>query len=108
MVQPKNSDGLLLIGVLVVISLLWLMANDFPHRFYHWRMHHFPTVAYTQNACINNLRRIDSAKQQWAWENHKSSNDYPIKSELAKYVGHRAPPIGSTNWVQDIFPECPY
>ena len=25
------------------------------------------------NACINNLRQIDSAKQQWALENHKTN-----------------------------------
>ena len=33
-----------------------------------------------QNACINNLRMIDGAKQQWAIEDHASEGD-PITSE---------------------------
>jgi len=35
------------------------------------------------NACINNLRQIDSAKQQWALENKKSPGDIPTHSEIA-------------------------
>ena len=29
------------------------------------------------NACLNNLRQIDGAKQQWALENGKHSADVP-------------------------------
>lgn len=31
--------------------------------------------ATASNACINNLRQIESAKQQWALENMKTAND---------------------------------
>jgi hypothetical protein len=40
-----------------------------------------------QNACINNLRLLDSAKQQWALENHKSSSDTPTMEDLKPYLG---------------------
>src|SRR6185312_17212668 len=30
-----------------------------------------------QNACINNLRQIDAAKNQWALENNKKDSDTP-------------------------------
>ncbi len=39
-----------------------------------------------QNACINNLRQIEGAKQQWALENHKATGDTPSKEDLAPYL----------------------
>jgi hypothetical protein len=39
------------------------------------------------NACINNLRQIDGAKQQWALENRKQSNDIPTGAEISIYLG---------------------
>lgn len=38
------------------------------------------------NACINNLRQIDSAKNQWALENKKQSTDMPSEDDLAPYL----------------------
>jgi hypothetical protein len=51
-----------------------------------------------QNACIINLRLIDSAKQQWALENNKQNNDTPTEQDLAPYFG-----FGPTA----KFPTCP-
>jgi len=39
-----------------------------------------------QNACINNLRQIDAAKQQWALEKTKSASDIPGKEDLLPYL----------------------
>jgi len=39
-----------------------------------------------KNACINNLRVIDNAKQQWALENHKSADDVPTAADLDRYI----------------------
>jgi len=39
-----------------------------------------------KNACINNLRQIDAAKQQWALENNKKSDDTPTAQDLNKYI----------------------
>ena len=39
------------------------------------------------NACINNLRLIDSAKQQWALEQRKQNSDTPAGSDLQLYLG---------------------
>jgi triacylglycerol esterase/lipase EstA (alpha/beta hydrolase family) len=47
------------------------------------------------NTCINNLRQIDAAKQQWALENDKAADTIPTALELLPYF-------------QDgIFPLCP-
>jgi DNA repair exonuclease SbcCD ATPase subunit len=39
------------------------------------------------NACINNLRLIDAAKQQWALENRKQAADTPRMEDLRPYIG---------------------
>jgi hypothetical protein len=38
------------------------------------------------NSCINNLRQIDGAVQQWALENRKTTNDTPAWSDLQPYL----------------------
>lgn len=38
------------------------------------------------NACINNLRQLDGAKQQWALEQKKEITDTPTKNEVAAYI----------------------
>lgn len=47
------------------------------------------------NACINYLRMIDAAKQQWALENKKESTDTPTESEVVAYLK------------TGLFPVCP-
>jgi hypothetical protein len=39
-----------------------------------------------QNACINNLRQIDAAKNQWALENNKKPGDVPTAQDLSPYL----------------------
>jgi predicted ribosome quality control (RQC) complex YloA/Tae2 family protein len=37
-------------------------------------------------ACINLLRQLDGAKQQWALENRKTANDTPAEKDIAVYL----------------------
>jgi hypothetical protein len=39
-----------------------------------------------KNQCINNLRMIDGAKQQWALENKKTSEAVPTAEDINKYL----------------------
>ena len=39
------------------------------------------------NACVNNLRQIDAAKQQWMLENGKTTNDIPSWDAIRPYLG---------------------
>lgn len=39
------------------------------------------------DACINNLRQIQSAKTEWAQENGKTANDVPTWDEINRYIG---------------------
>ena len=47
------------------------------------------------NTCINNLRMIDAAKQQWALEHNKAADAVPTPPEIAPYLPNRQ------------MPECP-
>ena len=38
------------------------------------------------NLCINNLRQIDAAKNEWALENSKTTNNVPTAQELNPYI----------------------
>src|ERR1051325_6703062 len=47
----------------------------------------FPRIRSTasNNPCIDNLRRIDGAKQQWAFDLGKPSNAVPSWSDISHY-----------------------
>jgi hypothetical protein len=42
------------------------------------------------SACINNLRQIDEAKQQWALEKGATTNQSPSWEDIRAYVGRGA------------------
>jgi chromosome segregation ATPase len=52
-------------------------------------------VAAQLNTCINNLRQIDAAKQEWALENDKTADAIPTALDLLPYLK------------DGIFPMCP-
>lgn len=45
------------------------------------------------NACINNLRQIDGAKQQWALENRKTAEAIPTAQDIAPYFRDQTIPV---------------
>jgi hypothetical protein len=46
----------------------------------------------SKSACINNLRQLDGAKQQWAFENHKNTNAIPTDNDAASYLKYKLLP----------------
>jgi hypothetical protein len=50
-------------------------------------------LSRASNACVNNLRQIDSAKQQWALENRKPPGAILVPADLALYFGNNQLPI---------------
>jgi hypothetical protein len=44
------------------------------------------SISLEKNACLNNLRRIQNAKAQWAQDNSKSSGAVPKWSDLQVYL----------------------
>lgn len=43
-------------------------------------------------ACMNNLRQIDGAKQQWALENRKTATALPSAQDIARYLPNNTMP----------------
>jgi hypothetical protein len=50
------------------------------------------------NACINNLRQLDGIKQQWALENHKTTNAIVSWEAIRPYL---------PEWERATGPVCP-
>lgn len=46
-----------------------------------------------RNACLNNLRQLDAAKQQWALEFNKTANVVPTVQEIAPYLPGNVLPV---------------
>ena len=49
--------------------------------------------ALQRNACLNNLRQLDAAKQQWALEFTKTADAVPTAQNLAPYLKGNALPV---------------
>jgi hypothetical protein len=78
------SRSLVLPGLTRAIIAVTILSGILPAAwmiFSPWNR--MPSTA----ACINNLRQIESAKQQWALENGKTANDVPSWDDIRPYIG---------------------
>ncbi|MBC8094979.1 MAG: hypothetical protein H7Y43_04125 [Akkermansiaceae bacterium] len=57
-----------------------------------------------RDACINNLRQIDAAKQQWALENNKQVNSVPTPQDIAPYLKNSVIPTCSSGGIYTANP----
>ncbi len=57
------------------------------------------------NACINNLRQIDAAKEQWELEQSKTTNAVPSWEDLRPYFPKDMPDSRAWRNGQPICPE---
>ena len=71
-----------LIGIVVIGMLAAIAVPNFVRARHTAQM----------NACINNLRMIDGAKQQWALEHRKELTDMPTESDVTPYLRDRQLP----------------
>ena len=92
--QIKNhrKAGFTLVEIMIVVAIIGLLAAIAIPNFIKAR------TTSQMNACVNNLRQIDGAIQQWALENKASSTTAPgATGALAPYLGR-----GTGEW-----PTCP-
>ena len=78
---PTKRQGFTLVEIMIVVAIIGLLAAIAIPNFVKAR------TTSQQNACINNLRLIDSSKQQWALEHRKVATDSPQGSDLQPYLG---------------------
>ncbi len=88
----KNGTGTVkaftLVEIMIVVAIIGILAVIAIPNFNNARLQTRKSI------CINNMRQIDSAKEQWALENSKISTNTPTEEELAIYM-------------RSGFPECP-
>ena len=89
--RNKSRRAFTLIEILVVISIIAILIAIAMPNFMKAR-----ETAETKQ-CLDNLRTIDSAKEQWALENNASPSSTP--PTLAQLVG-------STSYIKTT-PRCP-
>ena len=80
-IKPNRKWAITLVEIMIVVAIIGLLAAIAIPNFVRAR------TTSQQNACINNLRLIDSAKQQWALETGQQSASVPQGSDLQPYLG---------------------
>ena len=82
--KSNRKSGFTLVEIMIVVAIIGLLAAIAIPNFVKAR------TTSQQNACINNLRLIDSSKQQWALEQRQQSTATPVGSDLQPYLGRGA------------------
>jgi type II secretory pathway pseudopilin PulG len=79
--RTKRTAAFTLVEIMIVGAIIGLLATIAVPNFVKAR-----TVS-ENDTCINNLRQIDSAKQQWALENDQPPTAMPAQGSVSPYIG---------------------
>ncbi len=79
--KMTRASAFTLVEIMIVVAIIGLLATIAIPNFVRARM------KAQQNACINNLRQLDGAKQTWALENKASPMVVPTQANIQPYLG---------------------
>jgi prepilin-type N-terminal cleavage/methylation domain-containing protein len=80
-IKTSRKAGFTLVEIMIVVAIIGLLAAIAIPNFLKARS------TSQQNACINNLRQIDGATQQWALENGALPSAAVTSANIQVYLG---------------------
>ena len=87
--NTSRRAGFTLVEIMIVVAIIGLLAAIAIPNFVRAR------DTSQKNSCINNLRQLDAAKQQWALENKEQDTSVPATTDVQNYLK------------DNLFPHCP-
>ena len=78
--MKNRKQGFTLVEIMIVVMIIGLLAAIALPSFQKAR------ESSQQNACINNLRQIDGAKDQWAIETNQPTTASPTATNIDDYL----------------------
>ena len=79
--KKMNKKGFTLVEIMIVVAIIGLLAAIGIPSFTKARSNS------QEKSCVNNLRMLDSAKEQWAMETNQAPGaDEPATTDLDVYV----------------------
>ena len=86
--RPSAADrGFTLLEIMIVVGVIGIMASIALPNFLKAR------ATAEQRSCIKNLRELDLTKQQWGFENQKTSTARPTVAQIQVYFGQNRMPV---------------
>jgi prepilin-type N-terminal cleavage/methylation domain-containing protein len=76
----RGKKGFTLVEIMIVVAIIGLLAAIAIPSFIKAR------TESQKNACINNLRQIDAAKEQWALTNKAVNGDAVTEAQAGEYI----------------------